>query len=132
MHDWECFGDHPLGRRMLLRQAEEPKRKVISLSVLRLRQVAPLLQAEQHPEYLGDGAVQKPCDLAYGQTSWGAGEEFQYIQSLFKRRRWIAPLDRWFRHKTPSKRLHSSCYTVRKCNSEKGNVSHIQHREVLL
>src|SRR5271170_1079837 len=105
MHNRQCFGDQPLGGRMLLRQTEEAKGQVISLPVLRLRQISSLLQAEQHPEYLGDSAVQEPRDLADRQAAWRAREELQYVQALFKRRRWIAALDCCFGHENPSNYL---------------------------
>ena len=88
---------------MLLGQAEEPQRQMISLPVVRLCQIAPLLEAEKHSEDLGYGAVQEPSNLAYCQAAGRAGKEFQNVQPFLKRWSRVVPLG--FRHEVPSKCL---------------------------
>ena len=101
MHDGQCFGDDALGGRVLLTETEQTEGQMVALLVRRLREVAPLFEAEQHAEDLGDGAVEPSRYFAYGQARWGAGKEFQNIQTLFQSGSWIVSLGCSFSHESP-------------------------------
>jgi len=92
VHDRHGLGDHSFGGRMLLGEAEEAEGEVVAILVGGLGEVAALLQAEEHAEDLGDGAVEAAGDLADVEPLGSSGEEFEDVQTLFKGRGGIVPL----------------------------------------
>ena len=101
MHDGQCFGHDALGGRVLLTEAEQTECQMVALFVCRLREVTTLFETEQHAEDLGDGAVEPSRYFAYSQTRWGAGKEFQNIQTFFESGSRIVSLGCSFSHESP-------------------------------
>src|SRR5580698_4828657 len=83
VHDRKRVGDKALCRRMLLHQLEEFERERIAVLV-DLRDIAATLQAEQHAEYLGDGAVELAGNFAFSQAFRLMREQLDYIETFFK------------------------------------------------
>jgi hypothetical protein len=104
VHDRHGFSDHAFGGGMLLSEAEEAEGEVVAVLVGGLSEVAALLQAEEHAEYLGDGAVEAAGDLADVEPLGSSGEEFEDVQTLFKGRGGIVPLHFILSHGCPEER----------------------------
>src|SRR5882672_952418 len=69
------------------------QRQVEALAIARLRDVTALFKTHQHSKDLRNGATEPPSHIALGESSWFAGEEFQYVETLFQGRRWISAGD---------------------------------------
>ena len=84
VHDGQSLGDHAFGGWMFLREAEEAEGEVVAVLVGGLGEVAALLEAEEHAEDFGDGAVETTGDLADVEPFGILGEELEDVQALFK------------------------------------------------
>ena len=67
LHQRARLGHQSLQRVMVVHQLKELQRKLIAFFGSRSGYVAPLLQTNQHPEDLGDGAAKAAGNLAMGQ-----------------------------------------------------------------
>jgi len=64
-----------------------------ALTIARRRDVTALFKTHQHSKDLRNGATEPPSHLTLGESSWLAGEEFQYVETLLQGRRWISARD---------------------------------------
>jgi hypothetical protein len=76
LHDREGFGNHPLGRRIFVRQLKQSQCQTEAFSIPRLGDVTALLEAQQHPKDLGYSAMQATGDLAFRESRGVVSKEF--------------------------------------------------------
>ena len=76
LHDREGFGNHPLGRRIFVRQLKQPQCQAVAFPIPRLGDVTALFEAQQHPKDLGYSAMQATGDLAFRESRGVVGKEF--------------------------------------------------------
>src|ERR1700754_1255738 len=60
------------------------------LAIARRRDVTALFKTYQHSKDLRNGATEPPSHIALCESSWFAGEEFKYVETLLQGRRWIS------------------------------------------
>src|ERR1700756_2770584 len=68
LHDRESFGNHPLGRRIFVRQLKQSQCQTEAFPIPRLGDVTALFEAQQDPKDLGYSAMQATGDLAFGES----------------------------------------------------------------
>jgi hypothetical protein len=76
LHDREGFGNHPLGRRIFVRQLKQPQCQTEAFPIPRLGDVTALFEAQQHPKDFGYSAIQATGDLAFRESRGVVGKEF--------------------------------------------------------
>src|ERR1700676_1709734 len=76
LHDREGFGNHPLGRRIFVRQLKQPQCQTEAFPVPRLGDVTALFEAQQHPKDFGYSTIQATRDLAFRESRGVVGKEF--------------------------------------------------------
>src|SRR5258708_17991674 len=65
LHDRESFGNHPLGRRIFVRQLKQPQCQTVAFPIPRLGDVTALFEAHQHPKHFRYSTIQATGDLAF-------------------------------------------------------------------
>src|SRR5713226_10393934 len=76
LHDREGFGNHPLGRRIFVRQLKQPQCQTEAFPLPRLGDVTALFEAQQHPKDFGYSTMQATGDLAFRESRGAVGKEF--------------------------------------------------------
>lgn len=76
LHDREGFGNHPLGRRIFVRQLKQPQCQTEAFPIPRLGDVTALFEAQQHPKDFGYSTIQATGDLAFRESRGVVGKEF--------------------------------------------------------
>jgi hypothetical protein len=76
LHYREGFGNHPLGRRIIVRQLKQPQCQTEALPIPRLGDVTALFEAYQHPKDLGYRTTQATGDFAFRESCGLVGKEF--------------------------------------------------------
>jgi hypothetical protein len=76
LHDRESFGNHPLGRRIFVRQLKQPQCQTVAFPIPRLGDVTALFKAHQHPKDFGYSTIQATGDLAFRESRGVVGKEF--------------------------------------------------------
>ncbi len=76
LHDRKGFGNHPLGRRIFVRQLKKPQCQTVAFPIPRLGDVTALFEAQKHPKDFGYSTMQATGDRAFREPRGVVGKEF--------------------------------------------------------
>ncbi len=85
LHNRQRLGDETFGGRVFQRHAKdlEGQAKAVVI-IIGPSNVTALLQADEHAEDLGDGAVEAAGNVALGQAGWLMSEKFEDVEPFFQ------------------------------------------------